>query len=112
MLFPVPKILHPKFLLASPAPQSQLELRVKSWENRGKKFWKGDFGSGNAWEGGAAFPSVWDLFIFFPLLLKPLYPSWIPQIPAEQGQQPWEQGKLQENQPGVTLRDPQKPSGS
>lgn len=52
------------------------QLRKISSKNRGKTFWKGDFGSGNAWEGGAALPSLWDCFFHrFSSAVKTSSPS-------------------------------------
>lgn len=41
-----------------------------SRKTRGKKFWKGDLGSGNAWVGCGAFPITLGFFLhlFFPFL--------------------------------------------
>lgn len=50
-----------------------------SGQNRGKKFWKGDLGSGNAWVGCGAFPIT--LGFFFPSFFL-CYET--PFIPAHQ----------------------------
>lgn len=88
-------------------PRELIEISSK---NRGRKFWKGDLGSGNAWEESAVIHHFGIFFIVFPLLLNPLHPSWMPQLSqlSTTGTRCCSRktaGKLQEKQPGVTLRD-------
>lgn len=103
-----------------------------SRETRGKKFWKGDLGSGNAWVGCGAFPIALGFFLhlFFLFYDTPFIPahrfprnkgvkSFLSHSGCESGPQLSRDssgstgkrccsrktaGKLQENQPGVTLR--------